>query len=109
MIEGIPYEITEEEEREIRRAIKDDTEDIASLFKVLADSTRLQVLRALGVREVCVCVLVEVLGLQHSALSYHLKMLRDEGLVEAERQGSFQTYMLTRRGRKVLDALNALF
>lgn len=105
----LPYEISAEDERAIKDALEGDYESAASLFKVLSDPTRLKILHALEVREVCVCILVELLGQQHSTLSYHLKLLKDEGLVDSMRSGSFQTYVLTKKGQKLLSALKRLF
>lgn len=65
---------------------------LAQLFRALGDDTRLHVLALLGVREVCVCEFVDVLGLSQPAVSEHLRRLRDVGLVEDERRGVWVFY-----------------
>lgn len=65
---------------------------VAQVFRVLGDDTRLQILALLGVREACVCELVEVLALSQPAVSEHLRRLRDVGLVEDERRGVWVFY-----------------
>ena len=57
----------------------------AEVFKVLADPTRIKIIECLGVERLCVCVLVEVTGLQYSALSYHLKLLKDSGMISSSK------------------------
>lgn len=87
-------------------AMSEDVSDIAALFKVLSDPVRLHILKALGVQELCVCVLVEITDYKHSALSYHLKLLKEANLVDSRRDGSFQTYFLTDFGRSILRSIN---
>lgn len=65
---------------------------VAQVFRVLGDDTRLQILALLGVREACVCELVELLGISQPAVSEHLRRLRDVGLVEDERRGIWVFY-----------------
>lgn len=68
--------------------------DCATRLKVLADATRLQVLRELlhGPRRVS--ELIERLGIEQSLLSHHLRALRDAGLAEARREGKSVLYRL---------------
>jgi len=75
------------------------TASCAELLKVLADETRLAVLRQLldGPRHVG--EINEPLGLEQSLLSHHLRVLRDAGLVEAERDGKAVLYSLAPRFR----------
>ncbi|MCP9821483.1 helix-turn-helix transcriptional regulator [Cyanobium sp. L1E-Cus] len=65
-----------------------------ALLKAMADPLRLQVLEALGVRERCVCELTSQLGLAQSKLSFHLKVLREAGLIEARDEGRWVYYSL---------------
>lgn len=67
----------------------------ASVLKVLADETRLAVVRTLmgGARHVG--EINAVLGLEQSLLSHHLKVLREAGLVESERDGKAMLYRLS--------------
>jgi ArsR family transcriptional regulator len=72
--------------------------DLEQLLKALADKTRLKIVHQLtraGDDAVCVCDIVPELGLTQPTISYHLKQLRDAGLVERERRGTFAHYRLT--------------
>lgn len=65
-------------------------------LKAVADPTRWEICRRLGVEELCVCHLVEDMGLKQSLLSHHLKVLRDAGLLEQRRE-SYWTYYRLRK------------
>jgi len=70
---------------------------IASLFKGLADETRLEILGLLAAAqsEVCACHIEEhIKHLSQPTISHHLKLLREEGLVTAERRGTWVYYTL---------------
>lgn len=103
------YEV-EEAERERLEALADadSASEAVGTFKALTDPQRITVLRMLAERTLCVCVLVELLDVEYSNLSYHLKVLRDAGLVEKERDGSFAEYRLTDRGRDIAGLLDAV-
>ncbi len=90
-------------------AMDEDVGEIVSLFKVLADPTRLRILKALEVQSLCVCVLVECTDQKHSALSYHLKLLKEAGLVDSRRERSFQIYELTEFGNLLLKHIERHF
>jgi ArsR family transcriptional regulator len=64
------------------------------LLRALADPIRLRVLVALGDGERCVCDLTTALGLAQSRLSFHLKALKDAGLISARQQGRWMYYRL---------------
>ncbi len=70
-------------------------DDLDALFKGFADPTRLRVLNALAAGELCVCDLVELLGMPQPAVSRHLAYLRRMGLVSATREWKFAHYRLT--------------
>ena len=61
---------------------KDVYIDLASLFKLFGDGTRIQILHALEQNEMCVCDIAELLGLTKSAVSHQLKALRLANLVK---------------------------
>ena len=71
-------------------------------FHALSDETRLQILGLLRGGEHCVCELTEALDLGQSLLSFHLKTLRDAGLVTDRREGRWMYYSLA---PETLDAL----
>lgn len=72
-----------------------------ALLKALADPIRLQVVEALASGERCVCELTEQLGLPQSKLSFHLKVLKDAGLLLDRQQGRWSFYRL--RGEALSD------
>ncbi|MFO8238658.1 MAG: metalloregulator ArsR/SmtB family transcription factor [Prochlorococcaceae cyanobacterium] len=71
-----------------------DSEQARALLKALADPCRLQVLEALAGGERCVCDLTTELGLAQSRLSFHLKVLRDAGLLSDRHSGRWVYYRL---------------
>jgi len=64
------------------------------LFSALADSTRLRLLNLMADDEVCVCFLVEALGMSQPKISRHLAYLRRAGIVAARRDGKWMHYRL---------------
>jgi ArsR family transcriptional regulator len=69
-------------------------ERLAAQFKALGDPTRLAIVNQLaGQAESCVCAL-DGLGLSQPTISHHLKILRDAGLVESTRRGTWAYYRL---------------
>ncbi len=64
------------------------TEDVARIFQVLSDPTRLSVFALLMQGVQCNCELGDKLGLPMNLISHHLKVLRDAGLVDAERDAN---------------------
>ena len=71
-------------------------DDLVKLFKALADPTRVQILAQLADGGLCVGALAYRLGVTHSAVSQHLRILREAGLVGGERQGYRVHYSLER-------------
>ena len=76
-----------------------------SLFKALADATRLRILGLLLAGEVCVCDIHESLKIPQSKASRHLAYLRRAGLVETRREGLWIHYRLGRFTDPVLGAI----
>lgn len=67
---------------------------LKEIFKALADETRLRILKLLQEGEVCVCELMEVLGMPQSTVSRHMSVLRRAGLVQGRREGKWVHYRL---------------
>ena len=67
----------------------------ARLFHALSDETRLRILELLRSGERCVCDLSDAIGAQQSRLSFHLRTLKEAGLVSDRRQGRWIYYGLT--------------
>jgi ArsR family transcriptional regulator len=70
----------------------------AQMFHALSDERRLRILEALRGGELCVCDLQVELGMAQSLLSFHLKALRDAGLVHVRRSGRWAHYSINPDG-----------
>jgi DNA-binding transcriptional ArsR family regulator len=68
-----------------------------TVLKALAEPMRWRIVRLLAAEELCVCHLVESLGIPQPLVSHHLRVLRDAGLVETERH-RYWTYYRVRPG-----------
>jgi ArsR family transcriptional regulator len=72
-----------------------ERDQLAAQFKALADPTRVAIINHLSsADEVCVCNLTESFELSQPTISHHLKILREAGLVEASRRGTWAYYRL---------------
>ncbi len=67
---------------------------VATLLKALADPLRIDIVQTLANGERCVCELTESLGLAQSRLSFHLKVMRQAGLIRAREEGRWVYYRL---------------
>jgi DNA-binding transcriptional ArsR family regulator len=103
------YTLPEDVFNKVHAVMSEDVSELANLFKVLADPLRLHILKALEVQELCVCVLITMTDYKYSALSYHLKMLKDANLVGSRRDKNFQMYFLTDFGRLLLQSIRKEF
>ncbi len=77
----------------------DEAEAIADLFKALADPARVRIVNVLARSNgepVCICNLIEPLGLSQPTVSHHMKRLLDAGLVEREQRGKWAFFALRR-------------
>ena len=68
--------------------------DLADLFKVFGDTTRVKILYALFEREMCVCDICALLGMTQSAISHQLRVLKQARLVRYRREGKSVIYFL---------------
>ncbi len=68
--------------------------DLADLFKMFGDSTRVKILFALLESEMCVCAIAELLNMTQSAISHQLRTLRSANLVGNRREGKTVVYFL---------------
>ena len=73
---------------------KEEYLELASLFKMFGDGTRIQILHALEQSEMCVCDLAVLLGVTKSAISHQLKALRLANLVKFRREAQIVYYSL---------------
>lgn len=77
----------------------------AELFHALSDETRLALLERLKGGEQCVCELTDAMKTGQSRLSFHLKVLKDAGLVEDRREGRWMYYSLSSQAIEELQDL----
>lgn len=68
--------------------------DLADLYKVFGDTTRMKILFALLESEMCVCAIAELLSMNQSAISHQLKVLKNANLVGNRREGKTIYYFL---------------
>ena len=89
-------EVHEELLKIVDETMPEETElyDLAELFKVFGDSTRIRILFVLFEAEVCVCDLAQALNMTQSAISHQLKMLKQNKLVKSRRKGKSIFYSL---------------
>jgi DNA-binding transcriptional ArsR family regulator len=78
--------------------------DLAELFKVFGDSTRIRILWALEESEMCVCDIANLLNMTQSAISHQLRVLRQAALVKSRRDGKVVYYSLDdEHVRQIID------
>ena len=73
---------------------EDDMAELAELYKVFGDSSRVRILCTLSQQELCVCDLAELLRLSQSAVSHQLRVLKNSKLVKFRREGKTVYYSL---------------
>lgn len=78
-----------------------------SIFRALSDETRLRILKALAAAgELCECNIVPSFGLSQPTISYHLKVLREAGLIRSQRRGQWVYHAVNPRA--ILSAVRHL-
>ena len=89
-------EVHEDLLRIVEQTMPEETElyDLAELFKVFGDSTRIRILFVLSSADVCVCDLARVLNMTQSAISHQLRILKQNKLVKSRREGKSIFYSL---------------
>ena len=89
-------EVHDDTVKRVRESMPNEDElyDLAELFKVFGDSTRIRILTALAAEPMCVCDLAESLAMTQSAVSHQLRILKQAKLARAERDGRQVRYSL---------------
>jgi ArsR family transcriptional regulator, lead/cadmium/zinc/bismuth-responsive transcriptional repressor len=97
--------INEDSVREVKSQMLDDEtfQMISDNFKVLSDPTRLKILYALILKEICVCDLAAVLEMTDSAISHQLRLLRHRNLVKFRKKGKMAYYSIS--DKRVIDMI----
>ncbi|HVP06037.1 MAG TPA: metalloregulator ArsR/SmtB family transcription factor [Dehalococcoidia bacterium] len=82
-------------------------EQTAGVFKALSDPTRVRILKTIShMEQMCECNIVPAFGLSQPTISYHLKVLREAGLITSERRGQWVWHRVNQRA--VLRAVRSL-
>lgn len=71
-------------------------QNILEILKILSDEVRLKIVSLLIENELCVCEIIEALGMSQSRISNQLRILRNTGIIEAKREGKWVFYSLER-------------
>ena len=82
-----------------------DISRTAQLFHALSDETRIGIIELLDEGERCVCELQETLNAAQSRLSFHLRVLKDAGIVSDRREGRWSYYELNRNAFDEAEAI----
>lgn len=79
-----------------RKLISDEQtiEDLAGIFKILSEPTRVRILQAISEEELCVCDIAAIMQMIPSAISHQLRILRSARLVKARKNGKMVYYTL---------------
>ena len=90
------YQVHEDVVKAVTEKMPDEDElyDLAEIFKVFGDSTRIKILYVLFEAEMCVCDIAALLGMTQSAISHQLKALKNARLVKSRREGKTVFYAL---------------
>jgi len=81
---------------------------VAEIFKALGDETRLAIVQILVGRELCVCDILDAFDMSQPAISHHLKILRQAGVVQDTREGKWIYYRLNPSALKLISTLLAV-
>lgn len=83
----------------------DSFENLAEVYKALADKTRLHILALLAKDELCVCEFVPVLNMSQPGVSQHMRKLKQVGLVKERKTAQWVFYSLDGAAFSLLDAI----
>ena len=91
------FEVHEDLLKIVNETLPEETElyDLAELFKVFGDSTRIRILYVLSQSEMCVCDIAQMLRMTQSAISHQLAVLKKSKLVKYRREGKTVFYSLS--------------
>ena len=90
------YQVHEDVVKAVTAKMPDEDElyDLAEIFKVFGDSTRIKIPYVLFESEMCVCDIAQLLNMNQSAISHQLKILKQSRLVKSRREGKAVFYSL---------------
>ena len=82
--------------------------ELAEVFKALGDETRFLIVRMLVGRELCVCEIIDAFAISQPAISHHLKILRQAGVVRDKREGKWIYYSLNPATLELISGVLAI-
>ena len=90
------YQVHEDVVKAVNNKMPEEDElyDLAEIFKVFGDSTRIKILYVLFESEMCVCDIAQLLNMNQSAISHQLRILKQNRLVKSRREGKAVFYSL---------------
>lgn len=90
------YQVHDDVVKAVKEKMPDEDElyELAEIFKVFGDSTRIKILYVLFEQEMCVCDIAQLLNMTQSAISHQLKILKQSRLVKNRREGKAVFYSL---------------
>ncbi|SMC34812.1 ArsR/SmtB family transcription factor [Sporomusa malonica] len=77
---------------------------VASIYKALGDETRLEIIKMLYGKELCVCDIIDACDKSQPAISHHLKILKQTGLLEDRREGKWIFYRINYENLKIIKS-----
>lgn len=89
------YELNRETIDQMESVDEETLADLADLFKIFSDSTRIRIMYSLFIKELNVQEIADALGMQQSAVSHQLRILRRSNLVKIRREGKNIYYRLS--------------
>ncbi|MDD3052673.1 MAG: metalloregulator ArsR/SmtB family transcription factor [Candidatus Cloacimonetes bacterium] len=87
-------------------------EQHVKIFKALADKTRFRIVKMLEIKPMCVCEINEIIGFSMPAISNHLKILKEAGIITSEKDEKYVNYKLVNNNeiisgiRRMLSAID---
>ncbi|OKY78815.1 MAG: Transcriptional regulator containing HTH domain, ArsR family [Candidatus Methanohalarchaeum thermophilum] len=102
------YRISKEKIKKYKKIAKKDYNEVTSILKTLSNHNRIKILKILRDQELCVCVLIKVMNLDYSKMSYHLKKLQKKDLITNKKEGKFSIYKITKKGKKTLKNIKTI-
>lgn len=90
------YQVHEDVVKAVNETMPEENKlyDLAEVFKVFGDSTRIKILYVLFESEMCVCDIAQILNMNQSAISHQLRILKQNRLVKSRREGKAVFYSL---------------
>jgi len=107
-IEGVTAEEYAHRLRKLLEGVieHEKAEKAARVFSAVSDPVRIKILKLLEKESMCVCELMKALNMRQSLISYHLKFLREAGLIEPIRKGKWVFYKIA--DKKVLRMIDKI-